>query len=115
MKFSIVVPVLIVMFLAGCSQPDAPTLRIAFLPKALHIPVFEYARVGAERAAKEIGNIEILWRAPETTDALRQKEIFESFVAQRVDAIAVSCLNGDLLRDSIDRAVAAGIPVGHGL
>ncbi len=86
-------------------------LRIAFIPKALHIPVFDYARIGAERTARELGGIEILWRAPETTDELRQKEIFESFVAQRVDGIAVSCLNGDLLTPSIDRAIESGIPV----
>jgi ribose transport system substrate-binding protein len=84
---------------------------VAFIPKALHIPVFEYARIGAERTARELGGIEILWRAPETTDELRQKEIFESFVAQRVDGIAISCLNGDLLTPSIDRAIAVGIPV----
>ena len=86
-------------------------LRFAFIPKALHIPVFAYARTGAERAAHELGGIEILWRGAETTDEIRQKEILESFIAQRVDGIAISCLNGDLLTDAIDRAVAAGIPV----
>jgi ribose transport system substrate-binding protein len=96
---------------ACAGEERAPVLRFAFIPKALHIPVFDYARTGAERAAAEIGGIEILWRAPETTDELRQKEIFESFVAQRVDGIAISCLNGDLLSDSIDRAVESGIPV----
>lgn len=97
---------------AACARDEAPRpLRFAFLPKALHIPVFDYAKLGAERAAAELGGVEILWRAPETTDELRQKEIFESFVTQRVDAIAVSCLNGDLLTEAIDRAVASGIPV----
>ena len=97
----------------GCSTPgDQPhTLRFAFIPKALHIPVFAYARTGAERAAKRSGGIEIIWRGPESTDEIRQKEILESFVAQHVDGIAISCLNGDLLTDAIDRAVDAGIPV----
>lgn len=102
---------LLLVALGGCGASEPELLRFAFVPKALHIPVFDYARVGAERAAAELGGIEILWRAPETTDELRQKEIFESFVAQRVDGIAISCLNGELLRDSIDRAVEAGIPV----
>jgi len=97
--------------LAGCSHSDGPRkLRFAFIPKALHIPVFEYARIGAEREAKKQG-VEIIWRGPESTDEIRQKEILESFIAQRVDGIAISCLNGDLLTDAIDRAVAAGIPV----
>jgi ribose transport system substrate-binding protein len=102
------------VLLAGCSRSSdsgAPRkLRFAVIPKALHIPVFDYARKGAERRARELG-VEILWRGPETTDEIRQKEILESFIAQRVDGIAVSCLNGDLLGDAIDRAVDAGIPV----
>ena len=98
----------------GCSQPpaDAPrVLRFAIIPKALHIPVFEYARIGADRAAAQLGGIEVIWRGPESTDEIRQKEILESFIAQRVDGIAISCLNGDLLTDAIDHAVAVGIPV----
>ena len=105
------VAVLFLLLLAGCSQSDGPRkLRFAIIPKALHIPVFEYARIGAEREAKKQG-VEIIWRGPESTDEIRQKEILESFIAQRVDGIAISCLNGDLLTDAIDRAVAAGIPV----
>lgn len=96
---------------APADPPAQKLLRFAFLPKALSIPVFEYAKIGAERAAKELGGIEILWRAPEVTDELRQKEILESFITQGVDGIALSALNGDLLTGSIDRAVEAGIPV----
>jgi ribose transport system substrate-binding protein len=85
--------------------------RFAVIPKSLDLPVFNYARVGAERKAKELGNVEILWRGAETADQLRQKEILESFITQGVDGIAISCLNGDFLTETIDRAVAAGIPV----
>jgi ribose transport system substrate-binding protein len=97
----------------GCSRSanQPRMLRFAFIPKALHIPVFEYARIGAEREAKKLGGIEILWQGPETTDEIRQKEILESFIAQHVDGIAISCLNGDLLTDAINRAVDSGIPV----
>ncbi|HVO26816.1 MAG TPA: sugar-binding protein [Candidatus Margulisiibacteriota bacterium] len=103
----------IAVLACGCSKGgDQPhTLRFAFIPKALHIPVFSYARTGAERAAKQLGGIEIIWRGPESTDEIRQKELLESFIAQHVDGIAISCLNGDLLTDAIDRAVDAGIPV----
>jgi len=107
------IPIAITIAGAACSRSgDQPsTLRFAIIPKALGIPVFDYARIGAEREAKRIGGIQVLWRGPETVDEIRQKEIRESFVAQRVDGIAVSCLNGDLLTDAIDRAVDAGIPV----
>lgn len=95
--------------------PSAPSagkkLRFAFIPKALHIPVFTYAKVGAERQAKQYGNVEILWNAPESNDQVRQKEIFETFVAMGVDGIAISCLNGEFMTPAINAAVEKGIPV----
>ena len=86
-------------------------LRFAVIPKSLDIPVFDYAKTGAEREAAQLGNVEVIWRGPENADQLRQKEILESFITQRVDGIAISCLNGDFLTDTINRAVDAGIPV----
>ena len=104
---------------AACNKQEAPaptsagqqSYRFAVIPKALDIPVFNYAKIGAERTAKELGNVTVEWRAPETADQLRQKEILESFITQRVDGIAISTLNGDFLTDTINRAVDAGIPV----
>jgi ribose transport system substrate-binding protein len=97
----------------GASAPaDAPKkLRFAVIPKSLDIPVFDYAKKGAERAAKQLGNVEVIWRGPETGDQLKQKEILEGFITQRVDGIAISCLNGDFLTEAINRAVDSGIPV----
>jgi len=101
----------LLFLISACSRNEPHTLRFAFIPKALDIPVFDYARTGAEREAKRLGGIEILWRGPESPDEIRQKEILESFIAQRVDGIAISCLNGDLLTDAINHAVESGIPV----
>ena len=102
----------------GCpGQPQTATtatpsrLRFAVIPKALDIPVFNYAKLGAERAAAEFGNIDVLWNAPASADQLKQKEILESYITQRVDGIAISALNGDFLTDTINRAIDAGIPV----
>ena len=86
-------------------------LRFMIIPKALDIPVFNDARIGAERQAKQYGDVDILWNGPATADQLKQKEILESAIAQKVDGIAISSLNGDFLTDTIDKAVDAGIPV----
>jgi ribose transport system substrate-binding protein len=112
--FSVVLLAATVIGCGGSGTPpaDAPRkLRFAVIPKALDLPVFDYAKVGAERAAKQLGNVEVIWRGPETGDQLKQKEILESFITQRVDGIAISCLNGDFLTDTINRAMDAGIPV----
>src|SRR5438874_3060207 len=113
----LILVVLLAQFIA-CGGSDAPKtsaapkkLRFAVIPKSLDIPVFNYAKVGAEREAAARGNVEVIWRAPENADQLRQKEILESFITQRVDGIAISCLNGDFLTDTINRAADAGIPV----
>jgi ribose transport system substrate-binding protein len=61
--------------------------------------------------AAELGNVDVIYRGPETADELRQKEILESFIQQGVDGIAISVLNAEFLASTIDRAVEAGIPV----
>ncbi|MGE5244182.1 MAG: sugar-binding protein [Betaproteobacteria bacterium] len=113
----ITVGLLLGLVLAACrGSGGAPggarrTLRFAIVPKSLDLPVFNYARIGAEREAKALGGVEVIWRGPESADQLRQKEILESFITQHVDGIAISCLNGDFLTETIDKAVDAGIPV----
>src|ERR1041385_5035793 len=114
MKRCVLVALLASVACAGSSGgPKTTKLRFAVIPKSLDIPVFNYAKIGAEREAAKRGNVEVIWRAPETADQLRQKEILESFITQRVDGIAISCLNGDFLTDTINKAVDAGIPVGE--
>jgi ribose transport system substrate-binding protein len=106
---------LVLMGLAtvSCGGSDASSrpLRFAVVPKALDLPVFSYAKIGAEREARILGNIEILWVAPDTADPEQQKAVLESLIAQGVDGIAISCTNAEVLSPSIDKAVAAGIPV----
>jgi len=118
----VVLAVVVLVGLAGCSgskeQPSnaaggsgGERLRFAVIPKALDIPVFNYAKIGADRQAKEYGNVDILWNAPASADQLKQKEILESAITQRVDGIAISSLNGDFLTETINKAIDAGIPV----
>jgi len=96
---------------ASSTPAAGQRLRFAVIPKSLDIPVFNYAKIGADRKARELGNVDILWNAPTNADQLKQKEILESYITQRVDGIAISALNGDFLTDTINRAMAAGIPV----
>lgn len=95
----------------GGGTDDGPRkLRFALIPKSLDIPVFDYARIGGERAAAQLG-VEVIYRGPDRADELRQKEILESFITQKVDGIAISVLNASFLTATIDKAVDAGIPV----
>jgi ribose transport system substrate-binding protein len=115
MRKALLVMALVIVGVAGCGgskQEAGPQrLRFAVIPKALDLPVFNYARVGAERQAKEYGDVDILWNAPASADQLKQKEILESYITQRVDGIAISSLNGDFLTETINKAIDSGIPV----
>src|SRR3954469_25021405 len=115
MRKTLLLIAVMVLGVAGCGgekKAKGPEgLRFMIIPKALDIPVFNYAKIGAERQAKEYGNVEILWNAPASADQLKQKEILESYITQRVDGIAISSLNGDFLTDTINKAIDAGIPV----
>ena len=119
MRKFVIVAVLLVTALAACSEPKAPEsnaaagqrLRFMVIPKAIDLPVFNYAKIGAERQAQAYGNVDILWNGPTSADQLKQKEILESAITQRVDGIAISTLNGDFLTETINKAIDAGIPV----
>jgi ribose transport system substrate-binding protein len=93
------------------AAPAKPKYRFAVMPKSLDQAIFKHAKVGAERAAAALGNVEILWRGPETTDAARQKEMLEALITQKVDGIAIACTSGELLTEAINKAEEAGIPV----
>lgn len=113
MKRLVLAGVMLVMGVVACGggSSDGPQrLRYALIPKSLDIPVFDYARIGGERAAAAL-DVDVIYRGPDRADELRQKEILESFITQRVDGIAISVLNASFLTPTIDRAVEAGIPV----
>ena len=89
----------------------AETMRIALVAKALGIGFFEAAGRGAQEAAAELGNVEIIFTGPTTTTAEAQIEVINSLIAQRVDAIAVSANDRDALVPALRRAMERGITV----
>jgi ribose transport system substrate-binding protein len=108
---AVVVATSVVACGGGSNTPEQPKkLRFALIPKSLDIPVFNYANAGAQRTGKELG-VEVIYRGPERADELKQKEVLESFITQKVDGIAISVLNAEFLKSTIDKAVDAGIPV----
>jgi len=96
---------------SGGTTETARRWKFALIPKALDIPVFDYANTGAQREAKALGDVDVIYRGPDHSDVLKQKETLESFITQKVDGIAISVLNADALSSTIDKAVDAGIPV----
>ncbi len=97
------------VLLAGTAE--AETKRIALVVKALGIGFFEAANKGAEEAAKELGDVEIIYTGPTDTTAEGQIEVINSLIAQKVDAIAVSANDADALVPTLKKAMERGITV----
>ena len=95
--------------MTGTAQ--AETTRIALVVKALGIGFFEAAHKGAEEAAAELGDVEIIYTGPTDTTAEGQIEVINSLIAQRVDAIAVSANDTDALVPTLKKAMDRGITV----
>jgi len=96
------------------AAPEAKKYVLGFSPKMLDNPVFNRAKIGAEKTAQELsatyGEIEILWSAPTEGDAAKQVEIVQGFIQRGVDGIAVSCNEPQALKTVIDQAIDVGIP-----
>ncbi|WP_298916314.1 rhamnose ABC transporter substrate-binding protein [uncultured Roseobacter sp.] len=96
-------------FAAGAAQ--AEDVRIALVVKALGIGFFEAAAKGAEEAASELGDVEIIYTGPTDTTAEGQIEVINALIAQNVDAIAVSANDADALVPALKKAMQRGITV----
>ncbi|MEO9898231.1 MAG: rhamnose ABC transporter substrate-binding protein [Paracoccaceae bacterium] len=90
---------------------SAEDVRIALVVKALGIGFFEAAAKGAEEAAAELGDVEIIYTGPTDTTAEGQIEVINALIAQNVDAIAISANDTDALVPALKKAMSRGITV----
>ncbi|MCC7424313.1 MAG: substrate-binding domain-containing protein [Planctomycetaceae bacterium] len=120
-----VVPAIALLCFVGCDvhdvvKPGTPTapgasttkkLRIAVIPKGTTHDFWKSVHAGAEDAAKEIGNIEIVWQGPaDEKDKEAQIKIIDSFVGEQIDGICMAPIDRDALIPAVKRAKAAGVP-----
>ena len=73
-------------------------------------PFWSVVKNGVDKAATDTGaNVE--FRSPETFDMVQMSQMIDAAVNQEPDGLVVSIPDADALGPSIERAVAAGIPV----
>jgi len=89
----------------------AQTYKFVIVPKAMNNPFFDFARDGCEKRAKELGNIECIYKGPVEHEPATQAQIIQDFITQKVDGLAISVADVAAMTKSIDAATAAGIPV----
>ncbi|UPK36272.1 sugar-binding protein [Bradyrhizobium sp. 186] len=89
----------------------AANYRFVIVPKAMNNPFFDFARDGCQKRAKELGNIECIYKGPVEHEPATQAQIIQDFVTQKVDGLAISVADVAAMTKSIEAATAAGIPV----
>lgn len=73
-------------------------------------PFWTVVKNGVEKAAADTG-VNVEYRAPETFDMVAMSQLIDAAVNQEPDGLVVSIPDADALGPSIEKAVAAGIPV----
>ena len=100
-------------FATGANEAEAEDgqYKMVLLVKSLGNGFFEACDDGAQDAAAELGNMEVVYMGPSQSTAEGQIEIIETLIAQKVDAIAISANDRDALVPVTKKAMAAGIKV----
>lgn len=94
------------------SSSGSKKYKIAVIPKGTTHEFWRSVHAGAENAADELGNVEILWKGPLLEDdAAGQIAVMQDFTVMQVDGICLAPLDSQALIKPVDAAAEAGIPV----
>lgn len=97
---------------ATSSDGDASSIRIAVIPKGTSHEFWKSVHYGAQNAATEIGNVEIIWRGPVVeSDTGSQIEVVKNMITMQVDGIVLAPNQKGGLVDAVEESVSEGIPV----
>ncbi len=98
-------------FAGDAFTPPETKYRIAVIPKGTTHEFWQSVHFGAEKAAKELGNVEILWQGPQSEgDVTQQIQIVNSMKAKKVDGICLAPNDSVSLVAAVQAAKEAGVP-----
>ncbi len=89
---------------------SADSYKFVVVPKAMNNPFFDFARDGCLKRAKELGNIECIYKGPIEHEPATQAQIIQDFITSKVDGLAISVSDTAAMTKTIEAAAAAGIP-----
>lgn len=96
----------------GSAAGGGKKLRIAMIPKGTTHEFWRSVHAGAEKAAKELGNVEILWKGPvKEDDRESQISLVQEFLVQKVDGICLAPLDAAALVPYVEESAEKKIPV----
>ena len=95
----------------GNTDGSPKQYRIAVIPKGTSHDFWLSVRHGAETAAKELGNVEVIWKGTQKEDNKEgQILILDSFIVQGVDGICLAPIDREAMIPVVSRARDRKIP-----
>jgi ABC-type sugar transport system substrate-binding protein len=92
-------------------KPAEVKYRLAVIPKGTTHEYWKSVHAGAVQAAKEAGNVEILWKGPlQENDTEGQINVVQEFITKKVDGLVFAPLDSQALIAPVKDAQQRGIP-----
>jgi rhamnose ABC transporter rhamnose-binding protein len=123
-RMLLVLSSVLLAFLTACSQPSgtpatgggpaaggSKKITVALLPKQKGLKYFTSCAEGAEEAAKELGNVELIYDGPTDGNPATAANMMDRWIQKKVDVIAVSPNNPDVLSTPMKKALEKGLKV----
>jgi len=108
--FACVSILVLVLPLITCGSEHSTDEFYVLVSANIQVPYWKAAGAGFSQAASQL-RVRSDFLGPDDYDPKAEKEAFDKAVAKKATGILVSAADAKLLKDSIDAAAAAGIPV----
>ena len=101
---------ILLVFLISCGTGHDADEKYYLISNNIKIPYWQAGGAGLFQAAAQL-KVRSEFAGPDTYDAKAEQQAFQQAVQSKASGILVSVADPALMKDDIDRAIAAGIPV----
>jgi rhamnose transport system substrate-binding protein len=109
--FAVLLALMILTAIGAHAAEPGGSITIALLPKKKGIAYFTSCSQGAEAAAKELGNVKLIYDGPTDGSPEKAASMIEKWTLKGVDVIAVSPNDPSVLAPAMKAAIAKGVKV----
>ncbi len=102
--------IMLVAAMLSCGGAHNSDEYFVFIAANLQVPYWQAAGAGFTKAAGQY-KVRADFIGPNNYDAKAEKDAFDQAVQQKATGILLGVTDAGLLKDSVDKAIAAGIPV----